>query len=198
MDKPSLAAAATPRRAPVWALPLRLPRTAVELARRQLEKHRTFVKFSAVGAIGYVIYLALLFVMYDREVFPFLPAKGAGVDLLLFTHDDSLLLITTLIGTQLSIIAVFAGHNLWTFADRQSVPRPLWLRFLQFQGRALVSTLGILTVAVNVLTLAAGVHPTLAVPVGLVTAFVWNWVLDSRVIWRPRPDGRPSGRGAGG
>jgi putative flippase GtrA len=160
--------------------------TVRDFVRSQYERHHTFVKFAAVGAIGYVIYLALLFVMYDREVFPFLPDKNTSTNLWLFTHDDVLLLITTLIGSQLSIIAVFIGHNLWTFADRATVRKPLWLRFAQFQGRALVSTLGILTVAVNLLTLVAGVHPTMAVPVGLVAAFVWNWLLDSKIIWRLR------------
>ena len=164
----------------------------VDLARSQFQQRRTFIKFAAVGAIGYVIYLGLLLFMYDLELFPFLPDKNTSANLLLFTHDDILLLITTLIGTQLSIVAVFIGHSLWTFADRPSVRKPLWLRFVQFQGRALVSTLGILTVAVNALTLLAGVHPSLAVPVGLVAAFVWNWLLDSRVIWRPRAEAPPA------
>jgi len=152
----------------------------------RLQAHRTILKFAAVGAIGYVIYTGLLLFMYDLATLPFLPDKHTSVHLLLFTHSDSLLLITTLVGTQASIIGVFAGHTLWTFADLPTVQKPLWLRFLQFEGRALVSTLGILTVAVNGLAVGAGVPPYLAVPVGLVTAFTWNWVWDSRIIWRRR------------
>ena len=156
------------------------------LVASQLQTHRTILKFAAVGAIGYVIYTGLLLLMYDLAALPFLPDKDSSVDLLLFTHSDSLLLITTLVGTQASIMGVFAGHTLWTFADLPTVQKPLWLRFLQFEGRALVSTLGILTVAVNGLALGAGVTPYVAVPVGLVTAFTWNWILDSRFIWRRR------------
>ncbi len=155
-------------------------------ARRQLSAHRTLIKFAAVGAIGYVVYLAAIFLLYDLQAFPFLPNKDTRVDLGLFTHDDALLLVTTLVGTQASIVAVFIGHSLWTFADRDPVDKPLWLRFLQFEGRALFSTLLILTVAVNVLALAAGIHPAVAVPVGLVAAFTWNWLWDSKVIWRAR------------
>lgn len=156
------------------------------LIARRLDAHRTLLKFVAVGALGYVIYTGLLFVMYDLSAFPFLPAKDTSLDLLLFTHDDALLLFTTLVGTQASILGVFAGHSLWTFADRPTARKPLWLRFLQFEARALASTLGILTVAVNASVVGLGVHHYLAVPIGLVTAFTWNWLWDSRFIWRTR------------
>ncbi len=152
----------------------------------KLQAHRRILRFAAVGAIGYVIYIGLLFLMYDLALLPFLPDKHRSVNLLLFTHGDALLLITTLVGTEASIIAVFAGHTLWTFADLPTNQKPLWLRFLQFEGRALVSTLGILTVTVNGLAVVGGVPPYLAISVGLVAAFTWNWVLDSRFIWRAR------------
>jgi len=151
---------------------------------RQLHLHRTIIKFTAVGAIGYVIYTATLLLLYDLSALPFLPAKDTSVDLLLFTHGDSLLLITTLISTQASIIGVFTGHSLWTFADWQAERKPLWLRFLQFEARALASTLGILTVAVNGVAMGLAVHPLVGLPVGLVAAFTWNWLWDTRFIWR--------------
>lgn len=157
---------------------------AVMFIRRRLEAHRTLIKFAAVGAIGYVIYASLLFVMYDMSALPFLPEKHTHANLLLFTHSDVLLLITTLAGTQASIVGVFTGHNLWTFTDWQTVRKPLWLRFLQFEGRALVSTLGILTVAVNTATVGLGVSPYIALLFGLVAAFTWNWLWDSQIIWR--------------
>ena len=154
------------------------------LIARQVEAHRTLIKFAAVGAIGYFIYTGLLLFMYDLSALPFLPDKHTSLDLLLFTHDDALLLITTLVGTQASIAGVFTGHCLWTFADRTTVRKALWLRFLQFEGRALVSTLGILTVAVNGAAVGLGLHPYIAIPIGLITAFTWNWLWDSRFIWR--------------
>ncbi|HET8944699.1 MAG TPA: GtrA family protein [Dehalococcoidia bacterium] len=163
---------------------------AFKFIRRQMESHRTIIKFAAVGAIGYVIYTAVLFVMYDTSTLSFLPERHTRVDLLLFTHTDVLLLITTLVGTQASIVGVFTGHNLWTFTDWQAVRKPLWLRFLQFEGRALVSTLGILTVAVNAATVGLGVSPYIALFFGLVAAFTWNWLWDTQIIWakaRPSP-----------
>ncbi len=151
---------------------------------RHLEARRTFLKFAMVGALGYVIYAGVLLLAYDLSVLPFMPAKDTSVDLLLFTHEDSLLLTTTLIATQASIFGVFIGHSHWTFADREVVRKPLWIRLLQFEARALASTLGILTVVVNGLALGLGVHPIVALPIGLVAAFTWNWTWDSRYIWR--------------
>ncbi len=151
---------------------------------RRLNPHRTIIKFAAVGALGYVIYTILLLLLYDLSAIPFLPSKDTSVDLVLFTHGDALLLITTLVGTQASIIGVFIGHSLWTFTDWQTVGKPLWLRFLQFEARALASTLVILTVAVNGIAVGLGVHPLVGLPVGLVAAFTWNWLWDTKFIWR--------------
>src|SRR3990172_11600658 len=74
---------------------------------RRIHPHRTIIKFAAVGALGYVIYTGTLLLLYDLSALPFLPSKNTSVDLLLFTHEDSLLLVTTLISTQTSIIGVF-------------------------------------------------------------------------------------------
>lgn len=184
MDSESLA-----EQAPVAlseAIPAYRPnavRGAWRFVLRQVESHRTLLRFAAVGGIGYVIYTALLFVLYDRAALSVLPDKDSSVDLILFTHSDALLLVTSLIGTQASIIGVFIGHNLWTFADWGAGRKPLWLRFLQFEGRALVSTLGILTVAVNGATVGLGLSPYVALFIGLGAAFTWNWLLDTKVVW---------------
>ncbi len=151
-----------------------------DLMARQLEARRTPLKLAMVGALGYVIYTGLLLLLYDLSILRFMPAKDTGVHLLLFTHDDSLLLITTLIGTQASIIGVFIGHSLWTFADRETARKPLWVRFSQFEARALASTLGILTVAVNGIALGLSVRPIVALPAGLVAAFTWNRLWDKQ------------------
>lgn len=152
--------------------------------RRQYEAHRTIIRFAIVGSFGYLIYSGLLILLYDLHALPFLPEMKRDVDLLLFTYDDSLLLITTLIGTEASILGVFAGHSLWTFADLPVAKKPLWLRFVEFQLKALVPTLGILTVVVNGLAVGFGIHHTLAVPAGFAASFMWNWLWDSRIIWR--------------
>jgi len=145
-------------------------------------RYHKLIRYGLVGSLGYIIYVGLLELMYDLTLVPFFPGKGESVDLLILTHTDSLFLITTLIGTQASICAVFAGHSLWTFADANS-GKPLWLRFAQFEARALVSTLGILTLTVNAAVLA-GVHHYVAVALSIVVTFTWNWLWDSKVVWR--------------
>lgn len=153
------------------------------LASDLCERYGTFLRYALVGASGYVVYLGFLETVYDAQLFSFLPRKNESIDLGFFTHNDSLFLLTTIAGTQASIVAVFIGHTLWTFADAGTARKPLWQRFAQFEARALVSTLGILTVTVNA-ALLAGVHPYIAVPFGLVLTFAWNWLWDSKVVWR--------------
>jgi len=149
-------------------------------------RYHQLIRYGLVGSLGYIIYVGLLALMYDLALVPFFPGKGESIDLLIFTHSDSLFLITTLIGTQASICAVFMGHSLWTFAD-VSNGKPLWLRFAQFEARALVSTLGILTLTVNAAVLA-GVQHYVAVALSVVVTFTWNWLWDSKVVWRKETD----------
>jgi putative flippase GtrA len=151
----------------------------------QLISRQTLIRYAIIGASGYVVYLAILATTYDLGLLPFLPAKDAAVDLGPFTHGDARLLITTLLATQASIITVFIGHCRWTFAETAVRPKPLWLRFVQFEARALISTLGILTVTVNIAVLS-GINHFLAVPIGFVATFTWNWLWDSRFIWKGR------------
>ena len=148
-----------------------------------LARHAAILRYAVIGASGYIVYLGLLVVAYDLAWLSFLPARDQAVDLLVFTHGDAALLSATLIATQASICTVFIGHTLWTFAGPDLRPTPLWLRFVQFEARALVSTLGVLTVTVNVAVLL-GVHHYLAIPTGVIATFTWNWLWDSRVIWR--------------
>ena len=144
----------------------------------------TIIKFLLVGTIGYVIYQFVVAVMYDTPAFWFLPEKGQSVWLLLFDHGDSRFLISTLVATELSIMGVFTGHTHWTFRNRESVTKPLWMRIGQFNAKALVSTLGILTVTVNVLTVQLDIVHYFAVPVGVFLAFFWNWTWDTQIVWR--------------
>jgi putative flippase GtrA len=153
----------------------------------QLISRQTLIRYAIIGASGYLVYLAILATTYDLGLLPFLPAKDEAVDVALFTHGDGRLLVATLLATEASIIAVFIGHCRWTFAETMVRPKPLWLRFAQFQARALISTLGILTVTVNVAVLS-GINHFLAVPIGLVVTFAWNWLWDSKLIWRGRRD----------
>lgn len=144
----------------------------------------TFLKFVVVGAAGYLIYQASVFLMYDSPLLWVLPAKDTDVSLGGLHHSDVRLLITTLVAAELSIIGVFLGHNHWTFRNRDVTYGPIWLRFLRFNLKALVSTIGIMTLVVNVLILRFDFYHFTAVPLGALAAFVWNWLWDVQYIWR--------------
>lgn len=161
-----------------------LPEFVPAPLRELIYTHSTVVKFLMVGAMGYVIYQVVVALLYDVGILGFLPDKEQSVDLLLFTHGDSRFLIATLVATELSIIGVFNGHRLWTFRFRDYAEKPLWIRFLQFNAKALISTLGIITVIVNVLTVSFGVYHYIAVPVGVAVGFIWNWTWDTQIVWR--------------
>jgi putative flippase GtrA len=160
------------------------PASVIDALRERVAGLHTLRRFVLVGGTGYVIYQAVLFLMYDLGLVPGLPAKDTSLDLGLFTHDDLRLLITTLVAAELSIVGAFAGHNNWTFRDRSVVPSPSWLRFLKYNAKAVVSTMLIVTGVVNLATVGFGLHHVIAVPLGVGSAFLWNWMWDAQYIWR--------------
>ena len=145
---------------------------------------RTIVRFALVGGTGYVVYQAVLFLVYDSPLFSFLPAKETSATIVFFEHGDVRFLITTLVATAVALIGVFTGHNLWTFHERDRVRKPLWLRFAQFVAAALVAALGILTVTVNVLTVQFNFYHFFALPIAVSLAAIWDWLWNSLFIWR--------------
>jgi len=160
--------------------------TLWQTLRAKLREHFTLLKFATTGASGYVVYQLVFLLLYESSLVWFLPAKGEDLSLLAFSHSDARLLITTLVAAELSIVAVFGGHHLWTFRDRRTAEKPVWLRFIQFNSKAAVSSLGLLTLIVNVLTLQVGLTIYLSIPAGVLAVFLWNWTWDSKFIWRRR------------
>ncbi len=151
--------------------------------RQQLTAHAALVRFAVVGGSAYLVYQAILFLMYDSSLFWFLPAKDTSADFLIFEHTDARFLIATLVASALGIVGQFTGHNLWTFRDRASPRKPLWLRFGQFAATVLLAA-GIIVATVNVLTVEFDMYHFVALPIGASLASIWTWLWYSRFIWR--------------
>ncbi len=150
-------------------------------ALQQAQTAPTFARFVIAGTAGYLVYQAVLF-FGQSGALPLLPPPGATARLPLFVAPDARLLVATLVAAEASILAVFCIHGCWTFREL-SATGSWWRRLTQFHIKSAVSTFGILTVGVNVLSGHFGIEPYVAATLGTLVAFVWNWFWDSRVIW---------------
>ncbi len=158
-------------------------RSLWQALRRQLTSHIALIRFGLVGGSGYLLYQGVLFLMYDSQLVWFLPAKDTHGFLLFFEHGDVRLLITTLVASPVVVVTVFMGHNLWTFRDRDLVPKPILVRFGQFLATALIAV-SITTATVNVLTVQFDMYHFIALPIGVALGGLWDWLWYSRFIWR--------------
>ena len=158
-------------------------RSLGQALRQQLASRIALIRFALVGGSGYLLYQAVLFLMYDSPVFWFLPTKDTSSTILFLEHGDVRLLITTLVATALTLVGVFTGHNLWTFRDRDSVRKPVWTRFGRFVAAASIGAV-IITVTVNVLTVRFDMYHFIALPIGVALAGTWDWLWYSRFVWR--------------
>ena len=153
----------------------------------------TFIKFILVGIAAFAVNEAALYLLYDWPSLPGMPDKDSSVDLLLFSHPDSRLLIASVIAVELSIVFKFCVHEYWTFADRL---RRGWLlaRLAKFNASSFLSPLIILG-TVNVLTPAFGISPYVSTIIGAVIGFTVNWLLSAHFIWpghKPAAEANPS------
>ena len=151
----------------------------------------TLIKFLMVGGIGFAIYQVFLYVLYGQPpapffpdlsgVFWFLPAKETKADLLVFTHPDIRLLIASVLAVEIAIVFQFNSHERWTFRNRR---RAGWtpVQFLRYNLSSIVSPI-IIVLTTNVLSVAFDVLPYIASIAGVLIGFVWNWTLNSLVIW---------------
>lgn len=163
-----------------------------DTARRLAERYHvptTLAKFLVVGGLGYIIYQGMFYLLYDSPVFWFLPAKDTEAGLLLFTHPDIRLLIASVFGVETAIIFQFNAHERWTFRHR---PRHGWIgaRFVKFNLSSIVSPL-IIVATTNVLTPVFGLSPYISNTIGVLLGFIWNWTLNTLVIWPHRRTAAP-------
>jgi putative flippase GtrA len=155
----------------------------------------TLVKFLIVGGIGFLISQFFLFIFYDTPVAWFMPAKDTDARLLFFTHSDVRLLISSIVAVEFAIVAQFNLHERWTFRHRERDGN-IFARFAKFNLGSIVSPI-VVVLTVNILTpiLRDGAHdesligtlaPYIANTVGVLLGFIWNWTLNSLVIWPNR------------
>jgi putative flippase GtrA len=170
-----------------------LMRAASELAHR-LHLPTTLIKFIMVGGIGFLIYQFLLMVFYTLPTLWFLPDKETKIDTPFALPELGLrLLIVSIVALETAIVFQFSSHEHWTFRNRN---REGWVlaRFLKFNLNSSFAIIAIL-VMTNVLAAILGVmiltmgpveidvSPYLASFVGVLIGFVWNWTMNSLVIW---------------
>jgi putative flippase GtrA len=141
----------------------------------------TLIKFLIVGGIGFIIYQAMFWLLYDSPVFWFLPDKDTRTDLLLFHHPDIRLLIASVIGVEVAIFFQFNSHERWTFRHRNREGN-LLVRFVKFNASSIVSPVIIVT-TVNVVSTNWDVSPYISNVLGVGLGFIWNWTVNSLVIW---------------
>ena len=157
----------------------------------RLHQPTTLIKFLMVGSIAFVIFQVFLYLLYGQPpapLFPdlsglfwFLPAQDTRADLALFTHPDIRLLIASVIAVEISIVFQFNSHERWTFRNRQ---RGGWtlIRFLRFNVSSIISPI-IIVLTTNILSVAFNMLPYISSAIGVLIGFVWNWTMNSLVIW---------------
>jgi putative flippase GtrA len=140
-----------------------------------------FASFLIVGASAFLVTELSLFVLYGDDgngLLSFLPGKTD----LLGVEPDVHLLIASTIAVEIAIAWKFVLYEKWTFADRPRRGNILW-RFLQLNVASALAT--VVTIAtINILTPLLGISPYLSTPIGVLVAFMINWLFSNHFIWR--------------
>lgn len=130
-----------------------------------MRRHRQFLSFAAVGAAGFVVDASTLWLAL---------AGGAGP---LMGRVSSYLTAATF---------TWACNRIYTFLDATPNLALQWLRFLA--ANAVGGSVNYAVYAALVLRVGFfGVHPTLAVAAGSLSAPMLNFVLSSKYVFRQSP-----------
>ena len=129
------------------------------------------IRFGLVGLSGIVVNTGILYLLTDF----------VGV----------YYLWSSVIAIQVSILSNFILNDIWTFSSRTLLHRHSWIkRLFSFQFIAIGGVLINLLVLYG-LTEYAGVYYLIANLVGILIAFIWNFVLNRHLTWKGgiiRPD----------
>src|SRR2546425_817992 len=125
----------------------------------------TLVKFLIVGSVAFLINQFWLYLLYDSPIFWFLPDKDTRADLLLFSHPDIRLLISSIVAVEAAILFQFNAHDRWTFRKRAQAG---WIasRFAKFNLSSIVSPI-ISVATTSLLSVQFNISPYVANAIGI-------------------------------
>lgn len=129
------------------------------------------VRFGIVGALGFVVNLTVLTLLYKVLSISLLPAQ--------------------VLGAETAIIFNYVLHNNWTY--RQYSKKSLWRRFGEFQLSSLSGSL-ITTLILLFLTRVFHLNYIVALAIGGGVAMIWNFLWTKYVVWRTDPAARQDAR----
>ena len=153
----------------------------------------TLMKFLIVGGVAFIVYQVFLYLIYGEPptaflpdlsgLFWFLPDRNPDPSL---SDPDIRLLIASIVAVEAAILFQFNSHERWTFRHR---PRHGWIgvRFIKFNISSIVSP--IIIVVTTVVLHALDVSPYMSSAVGVLIGFVWNWTVNSLLIWQKHHPG---------
>ena len=121
-------------------------------------------RFGLVGAVGFAVNFTMLFLFHGLLDVNLIPAQMLSVEVALLT--------------------TFALHHNWTYREYDTVP--MWRRLVGYQISASVGV-AITTAVLWVLATGLEVQYLLSLTIGAAFAFVWNYHVNRRFIWRHAP-----------
>jgi putative flippase GtrA len=141
----------------------------------------TFARFIFVGGLAFAVNYLAFWVFYDSLVAGILPDKDAEIDFLLFSHPDARLLFASMAAVEIAILFKFLVHEFWTFRGKSGESKVV-SRLVQFNFSAMLAAIAPI-ITVNVLAVAFGFNPYVAMLVGVAVGFLLNWFWSAHLIW---------------
>ncbi len=121
----------------------------------------SFVRFSIVGFLGFVVNYVALTVMFRGVKLNILPAQ--------------------ILSAELALIVTFLGNNYWAFRDHHHISvRVKIIKYHLSSGAGLI----INTAIVSLLVTYAHFFYGLALVLGSITALLWNFTINSTFIFK--------------
>ncbi|MFA5628669.1 MAG: glycosyltransferase family 2 protein [Dehalococcoidales bacterium] len=144
------------------------------LMRRTGELTR-FIKFSIVGGTGVIVNLGLYALLTRYGGFSPIDNTSAGI----LSGN-----IALTISIETSIITNFILNNFFTFSDRNTGGvLSFFKRLLNFNLICLIGALIQIGVT-NLFAVVFGFHDIVAVLIGIIIAFLWNYLLNNFLTWK--------------